>query len=242
MQQRILKVYGLNESSITGLFNSLKGKTGDVILRADPCFPESRITLSLHGEDDSAVTKELERVEKKLKKLIGPSVFASGNQTMEEVIGLALMEERSTLSVAESCTGGLVSHRLTNVPGSSGYFMGAVVVYSNQSKVNFLQVYPETLERYGAVSDHTVREMAVGIRLNFKTDLGLAVTGIAGPDGGSREKPVGTVHFGLAVENNIFSGKYLFQGNRELVKLNASTMALDWVRRFLNGDPFLPGI
>ena len=153
-----------------------------------------------------------------------------------------LMEKNMTISVAESCTGGLIGHRLTNVPGSSIYFLGGVIVYSNQSKAELLNVREETLKKYGAVSDQTVREMAFGIRKQLKTDLGLAVTGIAGPDGGTKEKPVGTVHIGLASKDNTYSGKYRFWGNREQVKSNTSTMALDWVRRWLNGDPFLPGI
>jgi nicotinamide-nucleotide amidase len=108
--------------------------------------------------------------------------------------------------------------------------------------MDFLKVRANTLKRYGAVSNETVREMARGIRDSAKTHLGLAVTGIAGPEGGSKEKPVGTVHVGLCTEEQLYSEKYRFWGNREQVKLNTATMALDWVRRYLNGDPVLPGI
>jgi nicotinamide-nucleotide amidase len=158
------------------------------------------------------------------------------------VIGQMLMDRNLTISVAESCTGGLIGHRLTNVPGSSKYFRGGMLVYSNQSKVDLLNVSPATLEAFGAVSDSAVQEMAQGVKEHMKTDLGMAVTGIAGPDGGTKEKPVGTVHIGLATGNDIFSGKYYFWGNRQQVKLNTSMMAMDWVRRYLNGDPFLPRI
>lgn len=161
---------------------------------------------------------------------------------MESVIGQMLRDKRLTISVAESCTGGLIGNLLTNVPGSSFYFLGGVIAYSNQSKVDLLGVSSDTLEKYGAVSDQTVKEMAEGVRKRLNSDVGLAVTGIAGPDGGSREKPVGTVHIGLSASNEVFTRRYHFQGTREQVKQESSKMALDWVRRYLNGDPFLPGL
>jgi nicotinamide-nucleotide amidase len=173
---------------------------------------------------------------------VGSYIFADGNHGMEDVVGHMLTAKNLTISVAESCTGGMIGHRLTNVPGSSLYFQGGVVVYSDQSKTKLLSVRKETLEKYGAVSDKTVREMACGVRKYIKTDLGLAVTGIAGPDGGTKEKPVGSVHIGLATKDDTYSEKYRFWGNREQVKSNTSMMALDWIRRWLNGDPFLPGI
>jgi nicotinamide-nucleotide amidase len=161
---------------------------------------------------------------------------------MEGVVGEALSQKNLTLSVAESCTGGLIGNLLTNVPGSSRYFLGGAIVYSNQAKIDLIGVSVKTLEAYGAVSDPVVREMAEGARRKLKSDLGLAVTGIAGPDGGTAEKPVGTVHIGLAFRNEIFSGKYRFWGKREQNKMNSAVMALDWVRRALHGNPFLPGL
>jgi nicotinamide-nucleotide amidase len=161
---------------------------------------------------------------------------------MEEVVGETLKKKGLTISVAESCTGGLIGNLLTHVAGSSSYLMGGVVVYSNQAKVDLLKVSPATIEAHGAVSDRTVREMAEGVAKSLKTDMGVAVTGIAGPDGGSRQKPVGTVHIGLSAGEKTFSRKYRFWGTRKQVKLNTAMMALDWVRRYLNGDSFLPGI
>jgi nicotinamide-nucleotide amidase len=119
--------------------------------------------------------------------------------------------------------------------------MGGVVAYSNQAKKDLLGVSLETLEQYGAVSDQTVREMAACARERFRTDLSLAVSGIAGPDGGSPEKPVGTVFIGLADRNITFSRRYRFWGTRDQIKLNSAMMTLDWVRRRLHGDSFLPG-
>ena len=184
----------------------------------------------------------MNRVEKEIRRLVGSYIFADGTLSMEEVVGRILHEKRRTLSVAESCTGGLIGHRLTEVPGSSEYFQGDMIVYSNQSKIDLLGVSSDIIEKYGAVSDQTAKEMARGVREHFKTDMGVAVTGIAGPDGGTKEKPVGTVHIGLATADTVTSAKYRFWGNREQIKIIASMMALDWVRRYYNGDPFLPGI
>jgi nicotinamide-nucleotide amidase len=185
---------------------------------------------------------EVDSVEKEIRSLLGPHVFGAGSQTMEGVVGETLKQRGLTLSVAESCTGGLISHLLTNVPGSSEYYRGGVTVYSNESKVDLLGVSRETIRKHGAVSDQAAREMAEGVRRNLKTDIGIAVTGVAGPAGGSEEKPVGTVHIGLASEGKTVSQKYRFWGNRERNKLNSAMMALDWVRRYLNGHPFLPGL
>ena len=161
---------------------------------------------------------------------------------MEEVLGETLRKRQLTISVAESCTGGLIGHLLTNAPGSSDYFLGGMIAYSNESKTGLLGVSPETLEKYGAVSYPTVQEMAKGVRERLDSDIGVSVSGIAGPEGGTMEKPVGTVHIGLAAKEKVLSAKYRFQGTREEIKLNTAMMVLDWVRRYLHEDPFLSGI
>lgn len=161
---------------------------------------------------------------------------------VEEDIGRMLRERDLTISTAESCTGGLIGHLITNVPGSSLYFSGGVIVYSNRSKVELLHVSRETIEKHGAVSGRTAREMAAGVKTLFDSGLGLAVTGIAGPEGGSREKPVGTVFIGVAMERGIFSERYMFRGTREQIKGKTAETALTWVKRILHGDSFVPGL
>ena len=242
MRRRVLKLYGLTEPEIAQRLDDLSGRTGNVLLGFYPRFPENHITLSLRGDDARSVADELSRVEEEIRRRVGGYVFAMGKDTMESVVGRLLSEKALTLCVAESCTGGFIGHRLTNVAGSSRYFTGGVIVYSNSAKTALLGVRPGTLRAHGAVSDETAREMAQGARGVHGADMALAVTGIAGPDGGSREKPVGTVHLALAAGREVFSGKYRFRGTRDQVKQNASTMALDYIRRYLNGDPFLPGI
>lgn len=242
VQSRVLKVFGLTEPKIAEIFKELKGKARGVIFGFYPKFPENHIILSLTDKEESRVKKELDRVEGLVEKLLGPYLFAKGEETMEQVVGKLLKREEITLALAESCTGGLVGHRITNLSGSSEYFQGSVVCYSNRAKEDLLGVRPQTLERYGAVSDQTAQEMAVGVREALKADLAVAITGIAGPTGGSKEKPVGTVYFGLSNSKGVISQSYRFLGSRREVKAQAATMALDWVRRYVTNTPLLPSI
>jgi len=239
---RTLKVYGLNEPHIAEIFRDLGKKTGKAILGFYPHFPENHITVSLTAKDARNATHELDRIEKEIRKKLGTALFATGNDSMAAVVAKSLTAKHLTVSVAESCTGGLIGHLLTAVPGSSRYFLGGIVSYSNEAKMELLGVRANTLEANGAVSNETVREMAEGVRSRLHSDLGIAVSGIAGPEGGSREKPVGTVHLALASAEETVSQRYRFWGNRQAVKLNSATMALDWIRRYANGDPLLPGI
>ncbi len=242
LRQRILKLYGLNEPGMAEILKDLPRKNENILLGFYPHFPENHITISLRGQDERTVMRELDKAEQEVRSLLGPYIFASGVESMEEVVGEKLKNKGLTISVAESCTGGLIGNLLTNTPGSSNYFMGGLLVYSNQSKIDLLNVSQEVIEKKGAVSDKTVWEMTEGVKKRLGTDIGLAVTGIAGPEGGSREKPVGTVHIGLSTDRETFSGKYRFWGTRKQIKKNTAMMALDWVRRYLNGDPFLPGL
>ena len=241
-RHRVLKVYGLIESYIADVFKGLSDELTGVMFGFYPSFPENHITITVRGKKDEEIERELDRTEQKIRGLLGPYIFASDDKTMEAIVGDLLKERKMTISVAESCTGGLIGHRLTSIPGSSLYFERGIIVYSNRSKVEMLGVNKQTIDSYGAVSDQTVREMAEGIKKTAKTDMGLAVTGIAGPSGGAEDKPVGTVFIGLSVDGKILSGQYCFSGERDKVKLTTSEMALDWVRRYLNGHPFIPGI
>ncbi len=161
---------------------------------------------------------------------------------MEDLIGKILSEKGLTISVAESCTGGIIGGLITDVPGSSRYFKGGIISYSDESKVNILNVSSGTITEHGAVSNRTAREMAEGVKHLFNSHIGLAVTGIAGPEGGSKEKPVGTIFIGLAVEDETFTFRYHFHGTRRQIRRKTAERALDCVKRYLYGDPFLPGL
>ena len=241
-RHRILKVFGLGESQIADVLSGVSDDLKRVMFGFYPSFPETHIAITIRGEDVAEIEGELRTAEDQIRTLLGPYVFASGDKTLEAVVGELLAARNMTLSLAESCTGGLIGHRLTSISGSSVYFERGAVVYSDRSKVEMLGVQQHTLDTYGAVSDQTVREMAEGIRRSARTDMGLAVTGIAGPLGGSETKPVGTVFIGLSVRGRVFSSQYRFPGDRQSVKVATAEMALDWVRRYLHGHPFIPGI
>ena len=152
---------------------------------------------------------------------------------LEEVVGKLLVEKGLTVALAESCTGGLIAERLTSVPGSSRYLLGGIVAYSNAVKEKILGVSSKLLEQYGAVSEQTALAMAKGVREIIGADLGLSVTGIAGPDGGSPEKPVGLVYIGLTDGTVNLCSKFNFAGRRESVRLSTSNMALNMVKLYL---------
>jgi len=155
---------------------------------------------------------------------------------VEVIVGRLLKQRGLTLALAESCTGGLISHRITNVPGSSAYYQGSAVAYSNEIKESILGVRPDTLRRYGAVSEYTALEMARGVRHAFHADIGLAVTGIAGPDGGTPEKPVGLIYVSLAAPGIERVERHVWSGNRWENKERSSVAVLDLLRRYLEGQ------
>jgi nicotinamide-nucleotide amidase len=241
VKKRVLKLYGINESLIAESLKDLEEKEG-VSLGFYPVFPEYHIVISARGEDEAKLLSSIDEIEAQIRERLSDYIFGKDEEKMEEVVGRLLRSHSLTLSVAESCTGGLISHRITNVSGSSDYFMGGAVVYSNEAKMRILGVREDTLKNFGAVSAETAKEMAEGVRRCIPSDIGVAVTGIAGPTGGTKQKPVGTVFIGLSSKDGTVTRRYRFFGEREQIKLNSSMMALDWIRRYVNGDPFLPGI
>jgi nicotinamide-nucleotide amidase len=223
------QTFGLTESGLDEMVaGAIAPDEGRVSFRAS--FPEISLRVVVHGPPGEAA-RRLETLAARLRERIGPYVYGEGVVTMEEVVGRLLRERRLTIALAESCTGGLVGHRLTNVPGSSAYLVGGAVSYANRAKTALLGVRAETLAAHGAVSEETAGEMAAGARRALGTDIGLGITGIAGPDGGTPEKPVGTVCFGLASADGVVTRRYQLWGTRDWVKLLASQVALDWVRR-----------
>ena len=231
----VFQTFGLSESRLDELVAGVVDPAeGRLSFRAS--FPEISLRVVVHGEPARAAAR-LETVAARLRERIGPFVYGEGAVTMEEVVGRALAARGLTVALAESCTGGLVGHRLTNVQGSSAYVRGAVVAYADSAKEALLGVRSGTLTAHGAVSEETAAEMAAGARRAFGADVGLATTGIAGPAGGTPGKPVGTVCLGLATSADIVTRRYQFWGTRDWVKLLASQTALDWLRRHALGQP-----
>jgi nicotinamide-nucleotide amidase len=230
---RTFQTFGISESGLDELVDgTVSEEEGRLAFRAN--FPQISMRVTVRGKA-SEVEAKLEELSKRIRARIGSFVYGEGDVTMEEVVGQLLKERGKTLSVAEACSGGLVAHRLTNVPGSSAYFEGTVVAYSDAAKNKILGVKPETLRQHGAVSEEAVREMAVGVRERLGTDIGIAVTGIAGPEGGTPEKPVGTACLALSMDGTVVSRRYQLWGNREWIKTLVSQLVLDWVRRALLG-------
>jgi nicotinamide-nucleotide amidase len=189
-------------------------------------YPDLTLRLTIDGAHET----ECLRLRDQVRSVLGSHSYAEEELTLEEVVGAALLRQKKTLALAESCTGGYISHRITRVAGSSAYYFGGAVTYSNEAKVLFVGVKHETLERHGAVSRETALEMSQGIREKTAASVGLSVTGIAGPSGGSLEKPVGTVWISIACDNFHEARRFQFAGERERIILATSQAALDWLR------------
>ena len=175
----------------------------------------------------------IDEMEERVQSILGENIYGYDEETLEAVVLKLLQQRKMTLSLAESCTGGLIACRLTDVPGASTSLMYGVVSYSNDSKIKILGVSEDTIRDYGAVSSQTAEEMAVGAKRINGTDIGLSITGIAGPDGGSAEKPVGLCYVGIAIGDTVKAHKFVFTGNRKKIKWNSSSRALDFLRREL---------
>jgi nicotinamide-nucleotide amidase len=240
-KQRVYKIFGLLEPEINRRLQDLEQRDGSVQLGFYPNFPENHLTVLVRAEKAFRADQLLDRLENEIEARLGDTIVGRNEETLESVIGELLRERKLTLAVAESCTGGLIGHRITNIPGSSDYFDRGLAVYSNRAKRDLLGVPARTLNRYGAVSEKTALAMAAGVRERSRSDLGLAVTGIAGPGGGTPEKPVGTVWIALASCEGARAGHYLFGGRRQQIKIMTAYTALDWVRRALQHDSLLLG-
>ncbi len=231
---RTFQTFGISESGLDEVIAEIPGE-GRWSFRAN--FPEVSVRVVVRGDD---VEQHLDAFGREVHRRLGQYIYGEGDTSMERVVGALLAERKVTVGFGGSCTGGLVAHRLTNVPGCSAYYRGAVNAYSNEVKERLLGVSRALLEAHGAVSEEVAGAMAEGARTALGTDIAVGVTGVAGPDGGTAEKPVGTVCFGLAAAGvPTVTRRYQLWGNREWVKLLSSQIALDWVRRHLLGAPLL---
>lgn len=229
-QERVLRVFGLSEPKIEALIEQT-GLSEGIRVAFGVDFPF--VLLKLRASGESALPL-LEQAEQQARQALGDSVVASGGESLAGVVGRQLTSAGKTLALAESCTGGLVSTLLTEVPGASAFLQCSAVVYANRAKQAMLGVGSEILELDGAVSESCALAMAQGMRRTAGSDLALAVTGIAGPEGGTPQKPVGTVFLALCAEGVEQVKGYRFGGNRQQIRLLAASMALDWIRRHLN--------
>ena len=239
-RQKVFHTFGLTESEIDDRIQPIMGAIPSIKLGLLASSHGVTVTLSQwqhsssqNSHQENQMSDGFVRTEARVRSSLGKFLYAEDNQSMEEIIGHYLSAHHLTLATAESCTGGLIGHRLTQVPGSSGYFDRALVCYSNQAKQDLLGVSEHVLRRYGAVSSQVVRSMACGVRKRSKTTIGLGITGIAGPDGGSKQKPVGLVFVGIDSPRGTKTWRFQFHGDRQTIKLRSSQAALDMLRRYL---------
>ncbi len=232
VRTRTLETFGARESDLGERIADLMGR--DTWPRVGTTAMRGTIRVVLHSEGAvDEVEAGLDRVEADVRQRLGGLIFGRDGATLAQLVGERLIATRTSIALAESCTGGLVAGALTSVPGVSAVFPGSFVTYSNAQKVALLGVPAELIERAGAVSEEVACAMAERVRAHFGTDIGLGVTGIAGPDGGSAANPVGTVHLALASVRGVTHRRVVLPGDRALVREIAVKCALDFVRRAL---------
>lgn len=230
---RVVKILGIGESAVAEEIKDLiDAQTNPTIAPyAKDVGVMLRITAKAETKDEAL--KLIEPIEEEIKNRLGDNVYATEDINIEEVVARLLIEKKLTISTAESCTGGMIASYLINYPGISEVFLEGAVTYSNEAKHNRLGVNNDILNQYGAVSEETAREMAIGIAKTANTDVSIVTTGIAGPEGGTLEKPVGLVFIGVYVQGKVTIKKCLFKGDRNKVRLQATITGLDMLRRIL---------
>ncbi|CEO20733.1 competence/damage-inducible protein A [Paraclostridium sordellii] len=227
---RTLRFFGIGESELEDkLSDIINNQTNPTIA---PYAKEGEVTLRItaksYTKDDA--DNLIDEVENKIKTVVGKYLYGYGETTLEETVAKLLVEKNLTIAVSESCTGGMVSSMLIDYPGISQVFMEGCVTYSNEAKMSRLGVKKETLDSFGAVSTETAIEMAKGVAMNLKTNVGLSTTGVAGPGGGTTEKPVGLVYIGLYINGKIKVKKLNLAGSREKIRVKATKEALNFLR------------
>ncbi len=233
--RRTIRLTGLGESAMEARLRDVYGAVPPgVTVTTLACPGDLAIRLIYSGPGPRpAADARLDGLEQTIRKALGPWIYSRNGESLEEVVGTLLKAQGRTIACAESLTGGLIGHRLTEVPGSSAYFMESAVVYSNRAKTRRLGVPAALIDRHGAVSAPVARAMALGVRKTSGADIGIAATGVAGPGGGTARKPVGLVYIALARGRGAAVSRHLFFGGRTQVKFQSSQKALDIVRKTL---------
>jgi nicotinamide-nucleotide amidase len=233
---RTLRTAGVSLSNVEDRLAEWLGREGEVAVSTVPADGEIWVRLRARGATLEAASAALDAMESRVVAALGDDCYGRDGETLEQVVGHRLRARGFTVSTAESCTGGLVGHRLTNIAGSSAWFERGVVVYSNRAKQELLGVPEKLLQTHGAVSAPCAEAMARGVCAAAHTPCGVAITGIAGPDGGTPQKPVGTVFIAVAVAGDVIARHFRFTGDRAAVKWQSAQMALDMLRRRLGGS------
>lgn len=230
---KMIKILGIGESAVAeDVKDLMDAQTNPTIA---PYAKEAGVMLRVtaKAQNKEEALELIKPIEDQIKSRLGNNIYATEDISIEEVVAKLLIKNKLTISTAESCTGGMIASTLINYPGISEVFLEGAVTYSNEAKHKRLGVKNETLDKYGAVSEETAREMAIGIANTAGTDVSIVTTGIAGPDGGSEEKPVGLVYIGVYVKGQVIVQRCIFNGNRSKIRLQATITGLDMLRRIL---------
>lgn len=232
---KMLKIFGIGESEMESRLIDLVEKQSNPTIAPYVSQGEVTVRVTARCADREEATKLLSPVVNEIKKRLGSFVYAEDGESLEEVVFKLLRENKLVAATAESCTGGLLAGRITSLPGASGVFERGFITYSNQSKVDELGVRQETIDKFGAVSRETALEMVNGLRKKTSAQVCISITGIAGPNGGTPDKPVGLVYIGVSVGDRVVCQSFELMGNRERIRNDACMRALDIVRRLIMG-------
>jgi nicotinamide-nucleotide amidase len=234
---RTLQTVSIGESFLAKKIEDIENSLPSYIKLAYlPSVGAVRLRFSAYGDDKISLEKEVEEYVKQVYEKISDHIYGEGDASLTQTLGNLLKERKQTISTAESCTGGYIAHQLTSVPGSSSYFMGSIVCYANKIKTQELGVSEDILRNNGAVSEECVMQMAQAVRLKMNTTFGISCSGIAGPDGGTNDKPLGTVWIAIASEKETLAQVFNFGDNRERTIQRTGLMAMDMLRKkILNG-------
>lgn len=230
---RTLRTTGITESFLSELIGDIDKLSEVASLAFLPSPTGVRLRISATGNSFNNVQMKIDSVELKIRARVNDYIYGTDGEELEQVLGKLLSERNLTIAVAESCTGGLIANRITDVPGSSKYFERGIVAYSNSSKIELLGVPENLIIKYGAVSEEVAKAMAARIRELSKTDIGISTTGIAGPTGATPDKPLGLVWIGYADSKNLIAKKFLFGDDRVRVKIRSSQAAMELARRII---------
>lgn len=230
IESEVLRIIGVGESKVENdILDIIDSQTNPTIATYAKGY-ECTLRITAKAKSVEEAKELIKPMSDEMKRRFGQSLYATGETSIEEVVAKMLVENNLKIAVAESCTGGMVSASLINYPGISSVFMEGCVTYSNEAKMKSLGVKKETLDVYGAVSDKCAKEMACGVAARYNTNVGIATTGIAGPGGGTDEKPVGLVYFGIYINGKVITKKYVFNGDRQGVRERATRTILNDLR------------
>lgn len=230
---KVLRIFGIGESALEERLNDLIDRQSNPTIA--PYAKQGEVTLRITAKCENEVQAEkmIQPIEDEIRNRLGIAVYGEGEESLEEVVSKLLLEKGVTLATAESCTGGLLGEKITRIPGISAVYLAGVITYSNEAKMKLLGVSEETLTLHGAVSSQTAKEMARGIRDSSNSDIGISITGIAGPGGGTEEKPIGLVYVGMSTREKCWYKELRLAGSRQRIRNMTTMYALDTIRRYL---------